>query len=100
MFSLKRFNELYYNKENVLVNPRKWDDPFENFMIENAKYLFKGGRIHTTRDSDCCFGQCWTLTKESDAIWRIYAPNKDGVKVKSTIRILLRSLEKQLRTHF
>jgi hypothetical protein len=41
---------------------------------------------------DNYYGQCWTFTKESDAIWRIYAPNKNGVKVTSTPRKLLKAL--------
>ena len=41
---------------------------------------------------DNFYGQCWSLTKESDAMWRIYSPNKDGVKVKTTIRKLFTPL--------
>jgi hypothetical protein len=38
------------------------------------------------------YGQCWSLTRESDAMWRIYSPNEDGVKVKTTIRKLFTPL--------
>jgi hypothetical protein len=38
------------------------------------------------------------FTRESDAIWRIYAPNKDGVRVTSTPRKLLSALYKEAGT--
>ena len=38
------------------------------------------------------FGQCWSLLKESDAMWRIYSPEKHGVKVKTTPRKLREAL--------
>lgn len=41
---------------------------------------------------DSLYGQCWTLNRESDAMWRIYSSDKNGVKVRTTIRKLFESL--------
>lgn len=38
------------------------------------------------------WGQCWTTHRETDAMWRIYSPDKQGVKVRCSIRNLLESL--------
>ncbi|MGD9368632.1 MAG: DUF2971 domain-containing protein [Desulfobacteraceae bacterium] len=38
------------------------------------------------------YGQCWTLNIESDAMWRIYSPDKNGVKIQTKIRKLFQSL--------
>ncbi len=38
------------------------------------------------------FGQCWTTECESDALWRIYAPKKDGILIRSTPKKLLTKL--------
>ncbi len=34
------------------------------------------------------YGQCWTFTEDSDALWRIYSPKKNGVRVTTTVRKL------------
>jgi hypothetical protein len=34
------------------------------------------------------FGQCWTLNEDSDAMWRIYSADEEGIKVRTTVRKL------------
>jgi hypothetical protein len=76
----------------VLVNPSKWDDPFENFMM-NSTIEFKSGIQVSIGFRDNIYGQCWTRTKESDAMWRIYSPNKNGVRLSTTPRKLIDELK-------
>ncbi|MDZ3810609.1 DUF2971 domain-containing protein [Klebsiella pneumoniae] len=38
------------------------------------------------------YGQCWTENEDTDAMWRIYSPEKRGVRVKTTIRKLFLTL--------
>lgn len=35
------------------------------------------------------YGQCWSLYAESDALWRIYSPYKEGVQIKTKLANLL-----------
>jgi hypothetical protein len=42
------------------------------------------------------YGQCWTLQRASDAMWRIYSPNADAVRVRSTARTVAQSLRRAL----
>ena len=91
VFSFKRLKELFIEKKLALVKPKLWDDPFENFIL-NAKGITKSGDTYEIAFRENFYGQCWSLTKESDAMWRIYSPAKEGVKVKSTIRKLINQL--------
>jgi hypothetical protein len=37
------------------------------------------------------YGQCWTYNNDTDGMWRIYSPQKDGIKLKTTVRKLFDS---------
>ena len=78
----------------VLVPPRKWDDPFENYLLSAKVKLSSTGEVgQLTVIKNKVYGQCWTLHRETDAMWRIYSPDKNGVKIRSTPRKLLESLK-------
>jgi hypothetical protein len=91
VISIKKLFELFENKENVLVKPTLWDDPFENFIMNSTGEL-EDGQMFSIGFRDHFFGQCWTKTRESDAMWRIYSPDKKAVRIATTPRKLLRSL--------
>ena len=86
-----RLFKLFNDKVNVLVRPKKWDDPFENFIM-NSTGLLPNGQKFSVGFRDHFYGQCWTRTRESDAIWRIYSPNKCGARITTTPRKLLTAL--------
>jgi hypothetical protein len=89
--SVERFFELLVNKKNTLVSPSLWEDPFEAFTSK-AKININGKMIHL---NNRVWGQCWTTKiNETDAMWRIYTPSKNGVKIKTTARKLLDSFLK------
>jgi hypothetical protein len=74
-------------KKNALVKPRLWDDPFENFIFNSTAETDTGLQVGFDTIRENFYGQCWTFsTEESDALWRIYSPKKDGFRVKTTIR--------------
>lgn len=91
--SVERLLEMFETHTNVLVNPILWEDPFENHIMtsfidqktEDEKDICIGFR-------DDFYGQCWTQTRESDAMWRIYSSKKNGVRITTTPRKLLQSL--------
>jgi len=88
VYSRKWFEDLL-NKKNGLVHPSLWDDPLENFFLqcevrdESDNSL---GSLHEI--SKNWYGQCWTKNRDSDAIWRIYNEQKNGVLVVTTIKKL------------
>ena len=75
---MKRLLELFQTRHNVLVAPEKWDDPFENFILKSDRVSRRGW-----------YGQCWTWQRASDAMWRIYSGDKNGVRMRSTPAKLL-----------
>lgn len=91
VFSFDRLKEIFDTNKVTLVKPKLWDDPFENFIL-NSTGILPDGREFQIGFRDSFYGQCWSLTKESDAMWRIYSPDKNGVKVKTTIRKLFTPL--------
>lgn len=91
----------------TMVHPTKWEDPFENLLdstlIGNRYPIMGSGpeadaKMMAFRDKAAAlrlppFGQCWTWNVETDAMWRIYSPDKLGAKIKTTPRLLIDALK-------
>jgi hypothetical protein len=88
VYSMHRFKSLLNTKTNGLVHPSLWKDPFENFFLKCKAVASDGTFVSLESLSESWYGQCWTKNRDSDAMWRIYSPNKDGVRVSTTIRKL------------
>ena len=86
-----RLLQLFDSETNALVNPKKWDDPYENFILK-SKVRRKNGDIERYDYHENLYGQCWTLNKASDAMWRIYSANKYGIRIRTTVQKLFSSL--------
>ena len=89
VFPIDRLIELMTIKKNTLVKPSLWDDPFENIVFQQTASLKSGQTVYFSNIRERYYGQCWTLnTEETDALWRIYSPDKKGVRVKTTFKKL------------
>lgn len=89
VYSKKWLIEALTKKQNSLVKPAMWDDPFENFILSSDARMKDGRKVSFETIRDHYYGQCWTFSvEETDALWRIYSPGKDGFRVKTTIRKL------------
>lgn len=91
VLSKERLFQLFSEKQNALVRPSKWEDPFENFILK-APVRLASGEMGSFNFHNDVFGQCWTLHKTSDAMWRIYSPDRDAVRIRTTVGKLLDSL--------
>jgi len=91
IFPIGRFIQVLTKKELTLVKPKKWDDPFENALLSSD--FLVGNEKATIAAKDSVYGQCWTLHRETDAMWRIYSQSKDGVRLRTTPRKLLTALK-------
>lgn len=70
---------------------QSWDDSFENFFLKCN--IEDNGKISNAESqTQCLFAQSWTLKEETDAMWRIYSPDKLGVRIKSTFKNLLEAI--------
>jgi hypothetical protein len=72
------------------VHPRRWDDPFENFIL-NCPIEVSAGRLAHNELRKKVFGQCWSLHREADLMWRAYSPQKTAIKLQTTVELLLKS---------
>jgi hypothetical protein len=100
VFSLEKFLDIFAQDINslTLVKPRLWDDPFENFLLQNVAWADDGQGFKFDEICEKLHGQCWTLNEDTDFIWRVYSPNKDGIKVKVKIRTLIENFIKPNNT--
>ena len=87
----ERLLEMLLHKNIVLVKTKMWEDPYENFLF---KTKIISGLHYTSLSSftDSLYGQCWTIKKETDALWRIYSPTKQAVIIKTKISKLAKVL--------
>jgi hypothetical protein len=91
IISLEKLLELFVTGENCLVKPAIWEDVFENFILK-SKVRLSSGEEREYNFYDRMYGQCWTLHKSSDAMWRIYSPTQTGLRIRTTIKKLHDSL--------
>ena len=77
----------------IMVKPQKWEclDPFENFML-NAPVIDANGNERCFSFKDTVYAQCWSALSLSDAMWRLYSPSKDGVRIKVSSEKLFNAL--------
>lgn len=87
----KYFFELFEDRKNALLAPRKWHDPFENVILNAEVRTATGERGNFSFHEDV-YGQCWTRHTASDAMWQIYSDKKDAVRVRTTVGQLIDGL--------
>ena len=64
----EEIKELIKNRELVLVNPEKWDDPFENFFLKGNAVDNNGNNVDFSNLREMWYGQCWTKNEDTDAL--------------------------------
>lgn len=91
ILSIEYLLEMFSTQKNTLLNPSKWEDPYENLFL-NSKISILNGLYLKSQLGKSVFCQSWSLTKESDAMWRIYSQDRNSVKISTTPRKLFNSL--------
>lgn len=95
IINLDRFIEFQENKF-VFISPSKWSDPYEKAFLQ-AKYEFnEQSYFHPlrpiAREGHKLYAQCWTAGKQTEAMWKGFAPNEDGVMIQMSTRNILKIL--------
>ena len=70
----------------------KWDDVYELFLFKQ-KYIQNGNPINFEAESQSIYAQSWSLVRDSEAMWRIYSPDKLSVRIKTSYNNLVGLLE-------
>lgn len=92
--SFEKLLEIIIERQIQLIKPKFWEDPFENYLSKcNIFYNEKSADFASLQEM--IFGQCWTLTPESDALWRIYSTDKKGIRITSKLYKLDASVYQQ-----
>jgi hypothetical protein len=108
IFPLRRLREALQNYAMALVSPSRWEDPLENLISWcGITYIDEPWRPQEfpAETRKPVYAQCWSLARESDAMWRMYsrvrkdkdtltnlAVEEEGVQVRTTVGKLLRTL--------
>lgn len=78
----ERFLEVMHKKQLAFLSPKKWNDPFDNFLfkyeIQNKDNSFLNK----------LFVGCFTLNPHSQAYWKTYAPEGYSVRLQFETRKL------------
>ena len=80
--------EIFAEKAIHLVNTCKWEDVYENFVLKDRLVTQDNVEYSATGVLKTIYGQSWTGKSSSDALWRIYSPDRKSVKIKTTINNL------------
>lgn len=85
---------LAMTQNNLLTINRinSWPDVYENYMLKQYYALKDGKQVDVINMANGIYGQCWTNLSESDAMWRIYSPKLDAIRIKTTVEKLYDAL--------
>ena len=85
--SLAQFISLVENQKLFLKKVKSWDDTWEapddqlpTIMDDGSKEYSESLIVKST------VGQCWTYEKNSDAMWRIYSPDRQGIMIETEVK--------------
>jgi hypothetical protein len=83
--NLSQFLDFVENQRVHLTRIKDWEDPWEapgsSLPVENddGKLTYPSWNL-----SEDLYGQSWTLNPESDALWRIYSPQGEGLLIQTS----------------
>jgi hypothetical protein len=84
--ALEHFMSFVETKRIHLTNVNLWDDKWEVILSKLPTINEKGELIVSLYSFyELIFGQCWSLVQESDAMWRVYSPNKTGFRITTSV---------------
>ena len=84
--SLAQFISLIENQKLFLKKVKSWDDTWEApddqlpIIMDDGSERYSESLIVTST-----VGQCWTHEKDSDAMWRIYSPDRQGIMIETAV---------------
>ena len=77
---LKYIKALLQTKALFFSNVLVWEDPYENFLFKQQIITDNGDDFRKSIYCPIYFGQCWTTSRETDAMWRIYSVKSKDLK--------------------
>ena len=94
----KRLIEIFETKELTIAPADSWEDVYENFLTK-AKFNYNSIKIGSSGFGEMIYGICWSLNRETDAMWRIYSTDKSSVKIKTSLLKLKNSVDSYINEY-
>ena len=88
------------NRRLRLTSPAKWEDPYENFLINIDLFKKTGEPIDLNGLKKKNYCQCWSLEEESNLLWREYSPDNLGVRLTTSVGRYFEHIENKVRGQF
>jgi len=84
---LSQFLSFIETKKTFLTKVSDWPDPWE-LPSNQIPIQRDGGKLEYPLHShmDDMYGQCWTLEGYSDALWRIYSQQNEGIMLQTSVK--------------
>ena len=84
--SLAQFLSIVENKKLFLNKVKRWEDTWEG-PDDQLPVITDSGKevISESLITSSTVGQCWTYEKDSDAMWRIYSPDRQGIMIETNV---------------
>ena len=79
ILSFRHVVSLFESRELYFAPPGAWDDPYEKVLVHKRSHTF--------------FAQCWCKKAVSDAMWRIYSPDRASLRIRTSRSKLSRALK-------
>lgn len=83
--SLAQFISLVENQKLFLKKIKSWDDTWEAPDDQLPIIMDGSERYPESLIVTSTVGQCWTYEKDSDAMWRIYSPDRQGIMIETAV---------------
>jgi len=106
--SLARLEDLIIRETICLSQIVSWDDTYEAFHVREIIRNTLKGNFPTIADRmldalveythESMYAQSWTTLQESDALWRIYSPETEGLRISVNREQLVDYLRRQIPT--
>lgn len=82
-----RFIDFVESKQTSLSRIKEWEDTWEVPSTRVPIQIDDGPiRQDHWHFGELMYGQCWSLHEESDAMWRIYSLQKQGVVIQTSVK--------------
>lgn len=107
--SFSRFIEMVEVQRLYLTNITLWEDPYEGYPVytsfKEKNFLYKDANsfayIKKKESLKSLYAQAWTYdAKESDAMWRIYSPDRLGVRITVALSDVIQCIRESLAGQF
>lgn len=93
---LCHFLQMLNSKKMYLPRVSQWEDPYELFLFKQHFVTPTGQEVDVQSQASRIYGQCWSIVRKSDALWRIYSPDRLSVQIKTSVEKLNLLIESQI----